>query len=1199
MPNKSRKGVKNKEKSSSHTGNSEVSKSGKSTKKNPTTREDGGMGSGLLGSEETPRLCSPQPQVSTSPGVESLSWSRGKEVVVGGERVKREIHATSEQMMIAQLIHHEDPKHKLKIQNVMDITNKEEDEVATALFDSAWDESKAIELLLDVNGGARDGFGEWEETGKRKKRNKQSLLVHEDNKHHVGLGGASLADDWDESGGGGSGEHPSNNQASDSNREKSRQRGPPRMRRGGGSNAGGRGGGRGGGMADRSSYNNNNYNDNGATDGEGLSNNNNYHQSGQRSRGQPPRRGGGGRGGDRGGRNNHNYQPRYDRSNQGNSGGHSGNQGGSSQAFSGSIDTWNPSGENSEQTTSKKSRNNNKDAFDNAGNWGDDFPAAEDWDNEEYTGSLADTKVFTAKSTGGSKMPTAVGQNRGPSAAQTSQHSPQQSQSQTSQGSSSNAASSSQQQQPQQPSTYSQSIDLSTLLQKPATQSSLTNPPNILQFQQHASDSLKSVVGLSSTSSQSVATSSQAQGSTPGNTSTKGDLYYGSSNQQSGGSYSALIKSGTVGNKSHVISNKSRLPPPSKIPSSAVEMPGDSLTKLDVQFGGLDLQFGAPTSTGDSSVSGTNGGFDFGGTSNTSGSSSATGESSKYLGGGSDKSKLDVYSSSAPSAKEVTKSLASKIDSSIGFDRSSKSSSSTSNKPSAAYKSQEVINNYNSSSNPPYSSYPNQPSQQGSVQQQTSIKNYPPGASSNFNQYSQYSNQSNGSYANNGIQQQQPYSQANSASYNNVSGSSSSSSVTSNYPSSSNVTTANYNNYNSVSSNSASSNSAQQSYGSSKGSTYEPTSSLKYDTPPSVSTSAMQNSIGVPGGSTATALGLTSTTNALSGKISATSASKVNLSNFPPGVASMLPTQYMIGNAQAGMPPFYGLQQHMYSTYNASTASGIEELAALQRGAAAAGLHTLVGSAATGGAPPPPVVGSTTSGPIAAQGQHSATGKPTTGYYDPNSQFATSLAAATSGGSRTDGNASISAGSNSMNSLNDKNFGGNNNSVGGNESTSSPIPSSLASAVAAATTPAAAQAAAQAAAAAQQQQQQPFSLNTFAPQHQAAIPAPYAYYFGPGLQAYGSGVYPAGPMNVVPTGAGGNASTQFQKTGYGSSYASAYDNLGQQVNKEFNPTYSSGTGNNKVAAGGVAAGSSSTAPGKGNHQYWNNATNHLSSQLWG
>ena len=28
-----------------------------------------------------------------------------------------------------------------------------------------------------------------------------------------------------------------------------------------------------------------------------------------------------------------------------------------------------------------------KDPFDNAGNWGDDFPQADDWDNEEYTGS--------------------------------------------------------------------------------------------------------------------------------------------------------------------------------------------------------------------------------------------------------------------------------------------------------------------------------------------------------------------------------------------------------------------------------------------------------------------------------------------------------------------------------------------------------------------------------------------------------------------------------------------------------------------------------------------------------------------------------------------------------------------------------------------------------------------------------------------
>merc|ERR1719188_1288780 len=46
--------------------------------------------------------------------------------------------------------------------------------------------------------------------------------------------------------------------------------------------------------------------------------------------------------------------------------------------------------------------------------------------------------------------------------------------------------------------------------------------------------------------------------------------------------------------------NRSRMPPPSKIPNSAVEMPGDSLARLDVQFGGLDLQFGGAGSSANS-----------------------------------------------------------------------------------------------------------------------------------------------------------------------------------------------------------------------------------------------------------------------------------------------------------------------------------------------------------------------------------------------------------------------------------------------------------------------------------------------------------------------------------------------------------------------------------------------------------------------
>jgi hypothetical protein len=55
---------------------------------------------------------------------------------------------------------------------------------------------------------------------------------------------------------------------------------------------------------------------------------------------------------------------------------------------------------------------------DNGGeSWGD-FPSPEDWDNEEYTGSLADTKVFTPSANvtsqvGGSQIPGTISQSSG------------------------------------------------------------------------------------------------------------------------------------------------------------------------------------------------------------------------------------------------------------------------------------------------------------------------------------------------------------------------------------------------------------------------------------------------------------------------------------------------------------------------------------------------------------------------------------------------------------------------------------------------------------------------------------------------------------------------------------------------------------------------------------------------------------------
>ena len=115
------------------------------------------------------------------------------------ELMHPKVQPTTEQLMIAKMIDHsDDPHQRKKIQQVMDVTGKPEDEVATALFDAGWDESRAVELLLEDG----DHLTAWEETGKKKKGKKQ-----EDK------------DDFDES----------ENQR-DNNRG---QRGPPRMRRGG------------------------------------------------------------------------------------------------------------------------------------------------------------------------------------------------------------------------------------------------------------------------------------------------------------------------------------------------------------------------------------------------------------------------------------------------------------------------------------------------------------------------------------------------------------------------------------------------------------------------------------------------------------------------------------------------------------------------------------------------------------------------------------------------------------------------------------------------------------------------------------------------------------------------------------------------------------------------------------------------------
>ena len=67
---------------------------------------------------------------------------------------KTKLVPTSEQLRLAQITQSQDnsadPQRKAKISQVMDITGKTEDEVATALFDCGWDTTRVSNRLVLV-----------------------------------------------------------------------------------------------------------------------------------------------------------------------------------------------------------------------------------------------------------------------------------------------------------------------------------------------------------------------------------------------------------------------------------------------------------------------------------------------------------------------------------------------------------------------------------------------------------------------------------------------------------------------------------------------------------------------------------------------------------------------------------------------------------------------------------------------------------------------------------------------------------------------------------------------------------------------------------------------------------------------------------------------------------------------------------------
>lgn len=463
---------------------------------------------------------------------------------------------TAEQMRIAQIIdtRTEDPDLKDKIKQVMDATRKTEDEVCTALHDCDNDPDRAVNMLLEGM-----GQGEWE-TSVKKKKNRQPSTTKSDSAVN---NRDAEQEDW--------------TQEREPNPERERTRvrggGPPRMRgRGSLDNRGWRG-------------RENKENEKNLEEGR-----DGYRRGGGRMMNGPGRSGRGGRGGGRLGPRT--FQNR--------------DKGG----FPRSIETWNnPGADESSGETLKMEK------------WGDDFPSPEDWDNEEYTGSLADSKVFTPS--GGTMEPVT---NSEPLVIESTNT--ELSSSLTVQNLSSSVASSSSQ--------MSQSLDLhqppGQLSQSPVPV--VVGPLTAVQSEYlsqltQATENLKSAVGIGTNSSAAVAAASAVSYGTSNNsypvtsstayqppsppsgfTSTSASYstsnYVGSANSYTNQMQEQTLESSSVTSQcptqtmpSRTKTQRPRVPPPSKIPSSAVEMPGDAINSsigyLDVQFGGLE--FGSETSS--------------------------------------------------------------------------------------------------------------------------------------------------------------------------------------------------------------------------------------------------------------------------------------------------------------------------------------------------------------------------------------------------------------------------------------------------------------------------------------------------------------------------------------------------------------------------------------------------------------------------
>ncbi|XP_058837146.1 protein lingerer isoform X5 [Topomyia yanbarensis] len=505
---------------------------------------------------------------------------------------------TAEQIRIAQITDiksgMDDPKIQEKIQNLMETTQRSEEEVCCALQECDNDLDRAVIFLLETL-----PVGAFATTSKKKKNKSQNKEQND---------AAPSDGDWGDNGAVNTGSGTGGGGGSSSDpKDRRGNRSGNTQRTGGGGGPGGVGSGRGG----RGSF----------RDGDrgGDRDRNGFDRGGRGSRGRDGRDGGPGRGsysggGSRGGRGG---GPRVGTRGPGLRDQNRGPRMTDHQE----IDSWDPV-----TTTNSNDLNKPEESSAFTDTWGD-------WDNEEYTGSLSDTKVFTP-----STQPTVVTQQpQGPSQPPqtTSQLPPSQSQPAS--------QSQSQQQQPTQqqpvlvaaqPVAVTTSVTNPTELSAPpGLEQQILNPPQPKEtdlVQQYSTTVVSSTATAAAAASNTVqypelhSTSSTTQHlrqpidipqiNSSSSLSAEQSQYFNTLSSQNSNLQPSVVNSyppstvqypatfGSGSSYSEQVSSsqqapvarrqRARVPPPSKIPSSAVEMPGDSLNNigyLDVQFGALDF----------------------------------------------------------------------------------------------------------------------------------------------------------------------------------------------------------------------------------------------------------------------------------------------------------------------------------------------------------------------------------------------------------------------------------------------------------------------------------------------------------------------------------------------------------------------------------------------------------------------------------